>query len=559
MRVCEASRPATACRNDLDRTVPVNAPTAPKTRYFDLPPVRTDSQPAFVDLVGVRRWLEELKDLPAASANGMLYTQLALFTNFQIGTDTRYSVLEALRPALFQIQAEHTESFRGKPLPLSPQRREVLSEVTSLWDALSRGYQRCLEQWTGRDPGMPDAIAGACARALDAVARKMREQHFAYVQIPSPDYKLLHRLYLFAERHGIARRKVKDPLATVGDPITCLRVYARALLLDAAMPREHRFDRLVIIENWVERWSAKVTIHQEPPEEPEAAPLFINLARGLGASREPELGSHVRYVDVSALDQSIAKRIHMLRHGKKPDELELGSQLTQREAEHLLVAVHRQWCDGPPRRVHERNPMDQLAHASPGLIAAHFYVAKQPFAQPFNPPMPVESGEERVRLATSYLKEHGIRAEQWIIRDESLTGLGLVRPLGESDDSRLIHGQLITVRRRGGGGVWIGTIQWLQEAIEGDLLIGARLVPGIPVAVAARRIGEEPFFPALMLDPIPAMNAPTSLLLPAGTYAPQRVIEIFRRGVDRIQLTGVLESGGDYERVAFMPILGSSA
>ena len=135
-----------------------------------------------------------------------------------------------------------------------------------------------------------------------------------------------------------------------------------------------------------------------------------------------------------------------------------------------------------------------------------------------------------------------------------VTGLGLVRPLGESDDSRLVHGQLITIRRRGGGAVWVGTIQWLQEALNGDLLVGARLVPGIPSAISIRRLGEDAFVPALLLDPIPALNAPTSLLVPFGTFAPQRVVEVHRRGIERLQLTGLLEAGGDYERVAFMPV-----
>ena len=532
----------------------MSALTTQRTRYFDLPPVRTDSRPQFTDLASARRWAEELETLPPAAANGLLYTQIATFTNTQANPDSRYAILDFLRPHVFRAQTDHAMKFRGKPLPLSPQRREALSEVASLWDALARGYQRCLEQLADRETTAPDLLAGACERALDCVSRKIREHHFAYVQVTSNDFRLLHRLYQYAEKTGIVRHRVRDTLATSQESTTCMRTYARAILLDASMPREHRIDRLAIIEHWIDRWINKVTVHQDSPRAGESSPLYVNLNRDLGARREPENGPNVRFVDVSTLGQSIAKRIHLLRHGKKPEDIELGNQLNRRDAENLLVALHRQWCEGSPRRVHERTSAEQLAHISPGLVAARFYVAKQPFTQPFQSVPPSPSADERVKAATDYLTENGIRAEQWIIRDESLTGLGLVRPLGESDDSRLVHGQLITIRRRGGGAVWVGTIQWLQEALNGDLLVGARLVPGIPSAISIRRLGEDAFVPALLLDPIPALNAPTSLLVPFGTFAPQRVVEVHRRGIERLQLTGLLEAGGDYERVAFMPV-----
>lgn len=534
----------------------MSAATTQRTRYFDLPPIRSDARPAFADAASCKRWLEGLDDVPAAAANGLLFAQVATFTSSQSQPETRFAVLELLRPHVHRVQAEHAQKYLGKPLPLSPRRRETLSEVASLWDALGRGYQRCLEQWIAREDSDSDHVATACARAIDALARKIREHQFAYVQIAANDFRSLHRLYQFAEKSGIGGERVRDAFAH-GTEATCARAYARAILLDASMPREHRIDRLAVIEHWIERWIDKIAIVDVPPTGTTGAPpLFVNLNRDLGARREAERGTSVRLIDMTAVAQTIAKRVHQIRHGKKPADIELGDALNQREAEALLTSLHRQWCEGTPRRLYERTPTEQPAHVSPGLLAAHFYVGRQPFVQPFQPVSVGDSADERVKAATTYLMSEGIRAEQWIIRDESLTGLGLVRPLDESDDSRLVHGQLITIRRRGGGTVWIGIIQWLQEAQDGDLLVGARLIPGIPSAVAVRRVGEDVFVPAVQLEPIPALNAPSSLLVPSGTYAPQRVLEIYRRGVDRVQLTGLLEAGADCERVAFMPLMG---
>ena len=161
--------------------------------------------------------------------------------------------------------------------------------------------------------------------------------------------------------------------------------------------------------------------------------------------------------------------------------------------------------------------------------------------------------DDRVKVAADYLVGSKIIAEQWVIRDESLTGVGVMRPAAEQGEAQLTHGLMLAVRPRGGGSAMVGTIQWLEEAAGGDLHVGVRLLPGMPWAIAGRVLGEEEYFPALLLLPRPPLVAPSSIVLPPGTFAPQRVIEVFRQGVDRIQLTALLESGVDFERVAFMP------
>ena len=524
-----------------------------KTRYFNLPPIRQDARPLFVDTNSCRKWLDTLLIDNAGRANALLYAQIELFSNAVIEPNVRLDTLELLRPKVLAVQTEHAKKFRGKALPLSPQRREVLSEVASLWDVLGRAYQRCLEQLSPRDPDILSRRAMACQRALDCSRRRMSDHHFAYVQVSEGDFRLLHRLYSFAERGEFTRYSIRDPLATGEETTSCVRTYVHALLFDAATPREHRMATLHIILGWLDRWSGKVSVSSALPE-PGVAALHVNLASAAGTSREPSRGINIRYFDMSSLSQSISKRVHGLRHGKKPAELDLGAEINAREAETLLVALHRQWCDASPRRTTERTALDQVAHVSTGLNASHFYIGKKTFEQPLTAgnTQAQKQSDLRVKAATEFLMTNGIRAEQWLIRDESMTGIGLTRPLGEADDSRLLHNQLVSIRSRGNGMVWIGTIQWMQQTVDGDLNIGARLVPGIPVAISARCVGQPKFFQALLLEPIPALNAPTSLLLPLGSYSSQGVVEIYKRGLERIRLTGLLEAGTDYERVAFM-------
>lgn len=148
---------------------------------------------------------------------------------------------------------------------------------------------------------------------------------------------------------------------------------------------------------------------------------------------------------------------------------------------------------------------------------------------------------------------NGIVAEEWIVRDESLGGIGLVRRRDELNKTRLAHAQLVSVRPRGAPTMLVGTIQWLQEAQDGDLHIGVRLIPGLAAPVAVRISKEEKFQPALLIAPVSALGSPTSLLLAPGTYASERVVEVHGRVRQEVQFTGLLDNGADFERIAFIP------
>ena len=55
---------------------------------------------------------------------------------------------------------------------------------------------------------------------------------------------------------------------------------------------------------------------------------------------------------------------------------------------------------------------------------------------------------------------------------------------------------------------------------------------------------------------VSALNAPPSLILPAGWYKPKRVIEAHVESTLRVRLDEVLERGSDFERVAYETIAG---
>jgi hypothetical protein len=89
------------------------------------------------------------------------------------------------------------------------------------------------------------------------------------------------------------------------------------------------------------------------------------------------------------------------------------------------------------------------------------------------------------------------------------------------------------------------------------LYLGARIIPGVPRAVAVRPTGinaqAEKFVPALYCPALAALGSPASLILPPGWYRPKRVLEVYSDASESLLLTGVIERGSDFERVAIEP------
>jgi len=82
-----------------------------------------------------------------------------------------------------------------------------------------------------------------------------------------------------------------------------------------------------------------------------------------------------------------------------------------------------------------------------------------------------------------------------------------------------------------------------------------RLLPGLPAATAVRPTGINvigaKYVQALSLTAVAALNAPPSLVLPAGWFKPKRVVEVYVEGHVKVRLLELLDRGTDYERVSY--------
>jgi hypothetical protein len=120
---------------------------------------------------------------------------------------------------------------------------------------------------------------------------------------------------------------------------------------------------------------------------------------------------------------------------------------------------------------------------------------------------------------------------------------------------RFVQQQIVAVRPADAKTFTLAVVRWLSVSSNFELRAGVRMLPGIPQCVAVRATGlnmiTEKYLPALLLDAVPALQSPATLILPAGWYRPRRVVEVYRDKPEKMLLTGVVDRGFDYERVRF--------
>jgi hypothetical protein len=148
----------------------------------------------------------------------------------------------------------------------------------------------------------------------------------------------------------------------------------------------------------------------------------------------------------------------------------------------------------------------------------------------------------------------GRAVDDWEVINQSANGFRLMRSVV---GKKMTHGQLLAIRPHDGEHYLLAQTIWLMQERGGGLVAGIAALPGMPAAVAARRLARpnesaEPYSPAFLLPANPAIGSEPSLIVPQGWFYRGRRVEIFTDGTWQVKLMQVLGDGPDFEQVSFV-------
>ena len=153
-------------------------------------------------------------------------------------------------------------------------------------------------------------------------------------------------------------------------------------------------------------------------------------------------------------------------------------------------------------------------------------------------------------------REEEFPLETWQLENGSMLGAKLIRV--DAQGGRLCHHQLLALRIGDKEDFMLGTTTWVSVMRTGQLCVGMRYLPGAVLAVTLRISGEnadalEKSAPGFLLQAVPELKSPPSLIIPRDWFKPERLVDIQHQNGDSQQakMGFSVERGVDYERISF--------
>ena len=472
--------------------------------------------------------------------------------------ETYFRLLEHLRASIAVVAEELARRYLNKPLPLAELEEGVFQRIVALWLKTARAYAHCAENDSPDDDAASHSrrVALILHRCIHHTGLAIIAHQRARRDYPWGLWHDLHGYYASAEEWGVATQQIPD---VVADATTdCTAAYIAFLLSDMAGCYSLTVRQQALVRRWAMAWSPLVSLQRVEDSSPQ---YVIDLMQDVAL--RPLSTEHLRRLDTSRLSLQIIQTRERLRQKIPPAELALGDDCTSGQCRRLLDHLSHPWSQARAPRKFRRHDSHGSCRVCTGFDDIHYFISGREFEQPdsartysrreFEALGTFRHQDDPRQVLQIHQKQLTYNTDSWKVANTSANGFRLTR---SSAGRKMAHGQLLSLCPHDGERFLLAQTTWLMQEKSGGLVAGIRTLPGIPLAIAARRVdvsgtAEGKFARAFLLPAAPAVAAEQSLIIPAGWFKYAQVIELFSDDSSRVQLLRVLDDGPDFERVGF--------
>jgi hypothetical protein len=527
-----------------------------------LEPTDDRADPLFRDAESCAKWLSQLQLTNLQQAHGLLLTQINELTRFPMSGMERLKTLELLRDTVHYVQNDYARKLISKPLPLSDQELIIFLSIVQLWQAMALGYQRCLQAHVAGDKQLGKRGALLCQRCLLYSGLAISEHLRTRYEFDARQWQQLHGLYAFAEEHGLQFKEIPDPLKEGAPPGSCHNIYVKTLLTCYARTAELTRPQLLLLDSWLTEWSNAVPLDRSyTTSKGDAQPLALDLGgtKGLQPVNLATHNGNMRYLAMVPLSKLLRVKTILLQQGQTPQQLKLGNLGSGQECIELLTFLHQCWCEDNKTRFGERNPGSQHAQLCYQRENIYAVLSGRTYKQTAATPGMVQqqiAAFGRALEDSATQPGSGTPLEDWHLENQSIIGAKLMR-VG-TRGGRLNHNQLVALRTGDAETFTLGATTWLSVTRTGQLCIGVRYMPGTILTVIlhsadAGMTESSMAAPGFLLQAVPALKTPPSLIIPNNWFKPGLILDIQHQNGEKqkAKMNFSVERGIDYERVGF--------
>ncbi|MAM86048.1 MAG: GTPase [unclassified Hahellaceae] len=537
----------------------------------------------------VESWANELPKANIGEMSKQLYHALLELNELICSPQSRFQLIEVLRPSVYYICRELGKHFLNQAVVLPEKQRKIANLAQSLQLNLANAYKLVLVDLhnAGQAEKNKKLTAPAIHRAISDLSSCVLRANQLYCQTPPDTWLELHQLYRFARDNRLLKIKTVDGYSGTQNETTVEQAYKRVLLLGCCKPNQLRQKDIETAYTAFEHWTDYVSLEIESG----ATALFVISPKKDLAPAYRSLQTIPPSTENYGFDTSKLAGLLTEELAQGHQEAAAGSRQSQHPRLHgvetlsepLLLAIS-QAIGVLAKRSFKRTSSQGRILISVGMTATHYFVAN---GTDFNTFL---SGD-RKNTDASYFADHH-RRDVWAQpgsgnsqAGSSGADLSPIRYTGASAasaskdakagyqqhivplvntspggyciqwigdiPSNVQAGELLGVREDESHPWSIGVIRWIRQIRQHGTQFGVELLaPGAkPCGVQLlQKVGENSeFLRGLLLPELPAISQPASLVVPRLPFQVGHKVSINRQGRNtKLQLLKRISATGSF-------------
>jgi len=535
-----------------------------------VPRIRSD----FVRSMAVRPrriglWLDSLPKANPRESGQQMHQALYAQNRVSLNEDNRLSIMELYCNPVMRVAAALQNEYERASIPLSDRNRSLASFVNRLLSEMANGYKIVAKDLiaNGKFQSSYSDVILSIHRAVNFLGQMLVNAYLVYLPAPHGVWSELHKLYRFAEQHGLDNVPVPmdgdglhDELVTISDTYVGLLMLAAAdpyALLQGDCKQLHR-----LLINWVNT----IEIRKKIPKELDLGHFIVSLESDsppIPMSKVTDVEADPALRVINGFDA--IKEVHALMKRLEDAQIEsvATSNRTTIEMGHvdLLRRVGKSWSGTNIRRQSTRTENLSDISICIGINAIHYFASgEKPFKSPDSgstdsktkpetkrvvgvdhkeayidlADAPNRSGEIEPRSVESldrtqsdsedtqdWRNLHTYHLQDCSATDESAGGLRVLVP--EESQIKVKPGDLLGIRFSNSMEWQAGMVRSLRNRDDGVLELGTELLSPQLFPIAVKSISLDggrgsPYFQGLLLPGNRRLQQPESMVVPVGTY-----------------------------------------
>lgn len=530
------------------------------------------------------KWVQALPIMNVGETTKQLYQTLQELTRVKMSEDTRFELLEELRPAVHNVLHALAKHYLNQSVLLPERANRVASLAQSLRHNLALGYKivayDCAEKLmtklsiigVGRRQQLQLA-AQSFQRAISELNGLLLETQLLYLSAPTGLWSDLHLLHHAANAHNVANTKVTDNHLQFGQETTADDSYLRAIILSASQTNKLRQTEIKQIYDVSELWVTYLKLKNKFSVsdlllidiESDLAPTYVSKSTDI---------PHAIYVDASKFIQHLQKI-----QSTPANQLHHGEQINPSLLQHLIGA----WS-APSERTFPRRSYEGQLLVCLGLTSAHYHFSQETEFDDFLN-LPLDATEEEKNL----FQRKGIgepdigwdfhlgnvptiseekKAQQNKGKNQKglypphVTSIVNISPGGycirwDGDPPiSLRTGEILAMREPNDKTWTIGVIRWVKQLPTLGAEAGIEIISGSAIPCGARvlkKTGERTeYMRTFLIKEVPSMARPATLITPNVTFRTGYNVMLRQSHDDyKVQLTTELFSTQSFSQFTF--------